>query len=195
MAKEWFSRKGITFNSEKIDLKTRTMADGKLNNHRILTDLDLPDTLTIVNETFYTALPVQTKTLNATTMTPLTFNTLNTPSVQSGVTQTSPGNYRLTKKGNYKFKVQFAVPVNSRYYVLMLQDGVGFDGESRENTAPVFAGQENALSWIFFFSKVTDTPVVISFSALGQTMDDPTANPTVGHEIIFSMDGSYITPA
>ena len=42
MSRRWFSRRGLELESEKIDFKTNTLADAKLNTHRILTDADLP---------------------------------------------------------------------------------------------------------------------------------------------------------
>lgn len=195
MAKEWFSRKSLVLNSEKVDIKVKTPADAKLNNQRILTALDIyvpPAPIIDVHQTFYSALPAQTKLLNATTPVLLTFNTI-TPTALSGIQQNAPGEYSIRRIGNYKFKIQFTGPEDCRYYVQMRVNNVPYDGESRETTAPIFVGIENSCSWIFFYSlsSIVDPPL-ISFYALGQTLEGTPANVTVNHEIAMSVDGTHI---
>ena len=188
MSKEWFSRKAITLTSEKVNLKTRTMADGTLNTHRILTDLDIITPTVIYNEGIVSSLPHLTSTLNIASSTALSFSPIPSTPTPGGVSQPSPGTIRVTKKGNYKFLLQFGAPDACRLRCDMLLDGGPYDARIVELPEP-FVGLDLGAAFTFFYNQSVDATHNFTFTARAGAIADDANVAGVTHAILVSFDG------
>ena len=156
---------GIT--NPTIDLTAATLADGKLNTHRILTDVDI---LTVVNEGIAMTLPNPASVLNNTLQT-LSFSAMSTASVD-GITKTNASTYQLTKKGVYLFQISLVMASASRAAVEMLRDAVSQDIQTSV-IAEGIAGITIQHTFNFPFEIAADGTYLITFRGAAEDLPVP----------------------
>lgn len=162
---------GIT--NPTIDLTTTTLADAKLNTHRILTDVDI---LTVVNEGIAMTIPNPPSTLNNTLQT-LSFSAMSTPSVD-GITKTNASTYQLTKKGVYLFQIALVMASASRAAVEMRRDGISQDIQTSVIPAGI-AGITIQHTFNFPFEVAVDGTYLITFRGAAEDLPTPGATSSV----------------
>jgi hypothetical protein len=121
MARRWFSRKGLTTESETFDILVHTNEDAKVNGSSILTESNLTG---VGNELVATTQPGITAGAGAS-VTTLSWNALASAS-SFGITRPSATTIRTTKKGNYIFEVEIlpASTDDSDIIVTIFKNGV-----------------------------------------------------------------------
>ncbi len=112
-------------------------------------------------------LPINTAIiLNPSSLTLLTWTGLIT-NVGSGITRPTTSTIRVSKAGNYVFKVNLNINALSTVIIVMRLNGINYDAVSTALNSTI-VGYENALGNVFLWSQETDSVVDIDFIGLAQ---------------------------
>ncbi len=95
----------------------------------------------------------------------------------SGITKANASTFRLTKAGNYIFKVQFNITQLGTYIVWMDLNGGGFDAQMYSLT-PASWGLEIAFNSVFLLNIESATTLDVSFRAACVRLDGSTSSTT-----------------
>jgi len=194
MARRWFSRKGLTCESEEFDITVHDLTKGRLNTHRILTDLDI---LSPVFWEFRMTSPGPSQTLT-NALTTLNFAPISNPNSDTGVTKTNAQTFHLTKKGMYQFQVALVMNAASQAAVQFLFDGSPID--TQQSCLPTVIGTISLQHTFFFpYFVATDGPHDVTFKGAAEELPTPDASiDTVLNEISIDywnvLGPAYVAP-
>lgn len=169
MARRWFSRTGLTLESEKIDLITHALTDAKLNGRRLLTNADILPVEEIESQS------VADFQLS-TSLTAISFAVPFSPASTTGISQPNATTIQITKKGLYIFEVQLSSDTNGYCEIIAVKNGSNYDGQ---NCVGYKVGAALYTAWtaFFFFSQTTDTTVQFVFQVRADSL--PTSGTTM----------------
>lgn len=171
MARRWFSRKGLTCESEQFDITVHDMTKGRLNTYRILTELDL---LVPVFADLRMTVPGPTQTLT-TTLALLNFAPLQSTYPSTGITKTNAQTYHITKKGSYQCQVSLVVNAASQAACQFLFDNVAIDTQNSYLPA-VIGGISLQHTFLFPFHVDADGPHDLTFKGAATELPTPDAS-------------------
>jgi len=178
MARRWFSRKGLTCESEEFDITVHDNTMARLNGSRILTDLDIPTSPSV--ETIELQNQVTNPTLT-TTSTLVTWEGPFSPASTSGISLVTSNTIRITKKGCYQFFFQLGgIDLDCAVWFVCKKDGANLDGQNGVATK-IGAELYGAVTCTYVFQQNTDTQHDFQFWVSGDAAAHYLANLQVVH--------------